>query len=180
MKSILTVTDQPLKWIQPSAFHMKYELLAGEELVATLGFRSSFGTLATAETADGCWTFKRVGFWQTRLTVRSCGEEQDLAVFKNNTWSGGGTLEFPDGRVFRATTNFWQTRLEFKATEDQPIVAFHSGGVFHLSAEIQVTQEATHLPELPLFLCLGLYLIIMMQQDSATAAAAVGGAAAVS
>jgi hypothetical protein len=177
MRSISTAANQPLKWVQPSAFRMEYELQAGEEVLASLVFRSSFGTLATTETADGCWTFKRVGFWQTRLTVRSCGEEQDLAVFKNNTWSGGGTLEFPDGRVFRATTNFWQTRLEFHNAAEEILVAFHSGGFFHLSADVEVTTVGATLPELPLLLSLGLYLIIMMQQDSAAGAAVAGGAA---
>jgi len=35
-------------------FKMEYELRAGAELVATLCFRSSFGTLATAQSTDGC------------------------------------------------------------------------------------------------------------------------------
>lgn len=177
MKSIFSATHQPLKWTQPSAFRMQYELLSGEEVLAALAFRSSFGTLATAETADGCWTFKRVGFWQTRLTIRPCGEEEDLAVFKNNTWSGGGTLEFPDGRIFRATTNFWKTRLEFHNLADEVLVVFHSGGFFHLSADVEITPNGASAPELPLVLCLGLYLIIMMQQDSAAGAAVAGGAA---
>lgn len=177
MRSIFSATNQPLKWAQPSAFRMGYELLSGDEVFATLTFRSSFGTLATGDTADGCWTFKRVGFWQTRLTVRPCGDEQDLAVFKNNTWSGGGTLEFPDGRVFRATTNFWKTRLEFHNAAEEVLAVFHSGGFFHLSADVEIMPAGAHLPELPLILCLGLYLIIMMQQDSAAGAAVAGGAA---
>ena len=177
MRSIFSATNQPLKWAQPSAFRMEYELLSGDEVFATLTFRSSFGTLATGDTADGCWTFKRVGFWQTRLTVRPCGDEQDLAVFKNNTWSGGGTLEFPDGRVFRATTNFWKTRLEFHNAAEEVLAVFHSGGFFHLSADVEIMPAGAHLPELPLILCLGLYLIIMMQQDSAAGAAVAGGAA---
>ena len=55
-------SGQTLKWLQPNWLKMEYELHAGEEVVATLRFRSSFGTLATAQSADGCWTFKRVGF----------------------------------------------------------------------------------------------------------------------
>ena len=46
---------------------MEYELRAGDMLAATLRFRSSFGSFATAEDGDGCWTFKRVGFWQTSV-----------------------------------------------------------------------------------------------------------------
>ena len=61
--------------------------------MATLRFRSIWGSLATAESADGCWTFKRVGFLQTRATIRTCESEDEIAVFKNNSWTGGGTLE---------------------------------------------------------------------------------------
>ncbi len=114
MNKIAEVIGGELEWVQPSAWKMQYELRAGEEIVATLRFRSSFGSFATAESADGCWTFKRVGFWQTRGTIRGCESENELATFKNNTWSGGGTLEMHDGRQFLATTNFWQTNLEFK------------------------------------------------------------------
>ena len=172
MNQISMYTGQTLKWTQPSSFRMEYQLLAGDDLLASLNFRSSFGTLATGETASGCWTFKRVGFWQTHLTVRDCGVDQDLAVFKNNTWSGGGTLEFNDGRSFRATTNFWQTRLEFKNEKDETLLQFHSHGFFHFSAAVDIAPAAAQLPELPLLICLGWYLIVMMQQDSAAGVAA--------
>jgi hypothetical protein len=78
--------------MQPSAWREAYELRAGDDLVATLRFRSAFGSFATAETAEDCWTFKRVGFWKTHVTVRRCGADEDLAVFHNNTWNGGGTM----------------------------------------------------------------------------------------
>ena len=95
MMKMAELIGRELKWVQPHALKMEYELRAGEMLAATLHFRSSFGSFATATSADGSWTFKRVGFWQTRVTVRTSGTETDLAVFRNNTWSGGGTLEFP-------------------------------------------------------------------------------------
>jgi len=87
MKKISESINQPLKWEQPSALKMSYELHTGEETAGTLQFRSSLGSFATAESADGCWTFKRVGFWQTRVTIRECGAETEIATFKNNTWS---------------------------------------------------------------------------------------------
>jgi hypothetical protein len=77
---------------------MDYELRSDADLLATLTFRNMFGTFATAESADGCWTFKRVGFWQNRASIRACGSDTDVAVFKNNTWDRGGTLEFSSGR----------------------------------------------------------------------------------
>jgi hypothetical protein len=82
--------------VQPHALKREFELRAGEATIASLEFRSTFGSLASAESGDGSWTFKRVGFWRSHVTVRESGSETDLAVFRNNTWSAGGTLELAE------------------------------------------------------------------------------------
>jgi hypothetical protein len=167
MKKIKELFDQQIEWVQPRALKMHYELRASDELVATLRFRSSLGSFATGESADGCWTFKRVGFWQTRVTVRLCDGENDIGSFKNNTWSGGGTLELSDGRVFPATTNLWQTKLEFQNESNNKLIQFKSGGVLHQSAKVEIQPGAVGILELPLIMMLGWYLIVMMSVDSA-------------
>jgi hypothetical protein len=53
MRRISAPVEQPLKWMQPSALKMQYELRTGEDVVAALRFRSMWGTFATAESADG-------------------------------------------------------------------------------------------------------------------------------
>lgn len=169
MKRIAGVIGRELKWVQPSTWKMEYELRAGDEILATLRFRSSFGSFATAESEDGCWTFKRIGFWQTRVTIRSCGSDTDIAVFKNNTWSGGGTLELPDGREFPATTNLWQTNLQFKTDAGETLVQFRSGGLAHLSATVEISSDAAGVRELPLLVMFGWYLSVMMYMDASAA-----------
>lgn len=171
VKKIAGLIGRELKWVQPRAWKMEYELRAGNELIATLRFRSSFGSFATAESADGCWTFKRVGFWQTKATIRGCGSDTDIGVFKNNTWSGGGTLELHDGRKFLATTNLWKINLEFKSESGDTLVSFKSGGFIHLSAAVEIQPDAAGMPELPLIVMLGWYLTVMMYMDTAATAA---------
>ncbi|MBN1933859.1 MAG: hypothetical protein JW934_04290 [Anaerolineae bacterium] len=146
-------SGQLLKWLQPNIFKMEYELRAGDEPVATLRFRSAFGTLATAESADGCWTFKRVGCFQNRVTARTCDSETDLATFNNNTWKNGGTLILVDGCEFPVTSNFWQTKW----------------GLSHQSAEVNVLPAGEDLPELPWMILLGWYLAVMMHTDAIAA-----------
>ena len=168
MKRIAELAGRELKWVQPHTLKMEYELHAEDEVAATLRFRSSFGSLATADSADGCWTFKRVGFWQTRVTIRACGAETDIATFKNNTWSGGGTLEFPDGRMFRANTNFWQTKYEFKNEADETLFGYRNiGGMLHSSAGVDIQPGAARISEIPWMVMLGWYLVLMQQRDSA-------------
>lgn len=173
MLKLAELIGQELKWVQPHAMHMEYELRAGEHEAATLRFRSSFGSFATAASADGTWTFKRVGFWQTRVTVRAAGEESDLAVFKNNTWSGGGTLELPDGRNYPANTNFWATQYEFKDEAGKPLVSYRKiGGILHLSSQVEIHPRAREIEEAPWIVLLGWYLTVMMYMDAAAATAA--------
>lgn len=174
MMRMAEVVTRSLQWTQPSALRMNYELRVGEgeEVASTLRFRSSFGSFATGESQDGCWTFKRVGFWKPRVTVRTCGSEEDIASFANQTWSGGGTLTLADGREFRVSNNFWQTKLEIQDRSEEMLIRFHNGGVIHLSAKVEVAPEGARLAELPWMLMLGWYLIVMTHRDSGAASAA--------
>lgn len=174
MISLRECQDRTLVWSQPSAFTMDYELRAGEDVVARLAFRSSFGTLAAASAAEGTWTFKRVGFWQPVVTVRREGESDDLATFRNSTWSSGGTLQLRDGREYRADSSFWMTEFRFLAEGDRPLVVFRRiSGVFHTSAEVDVRPEAREMAELPWIVPFGWYLTVMMQRDTAATSAIV-------
>lgn len=175
MRKINELIGAELVWRQPNALKMEYELLANNQTAATLRFRSSFGTLATAESADGCWTFKRVGFWKPHVTIRVCGAETDMARFHHNTWTGGGTLELPDRRRYSASTNVWQTNLEFKTESDTALVRLKNGGVFRLTAQVEILPTAQGLPETPWIVMLGCYLVVMLSIDSAAATAAASG-----
>jgi hypothetical protein len=171
MHKISEVIQQGLTWVQPSMTRRRFELRAGDDLVGTLNFPKLFGTLAEAESGDGAWTFKRIGFWQQKATVRVRDAETDLAVFTNNTWTGGGTLAFAHGSRFKATTNFWRSNYQFQTETEQSLVRFASRGVFRQSAEVEAMPEALRLPELPLLVLFGWYLVVMLHADAAAAAA---------
>ena len=144
VQHISDLVGRELKWSKPHWLKMEYELQDEETRVGTLRFRSSLGTLATGEIGEGCWTFKRAGFLQTRATIRRCGEDQDLAVFKNNSWTGGGTLELPDGRRYPANTNFCMTSYEFRSEAGESLVKFRRiGGIVHLSSVVEIQPAAT-------------------------------------
>ena len=173
MKKIVDLVGRELKWVQPHATTMSFELRDGEDVAATLRFRSLFGSFATAESADGAWTFKRIGFFQTKATVRALNSETDLGVFKNNTWKDGGTLEMPDGRKYRADTNLWATKCSFKTESGEVLIGFQKiGGILHMSSTVQIHEAARSLPELPWMTLLGWYLTVMMHYDRAAVAAA--------
>ena len=168
MKYMRDCIGRELKWIQPHTFKQDYLLMDGAETAGALRFRSIFGSLAEAESADGCWSFKRVGFWQTRVTIRACGSPTDLGQFRNKTWTSGGTLELADGRRYPANTNFWLTEFRFTTEAGQPLVDFrHIGGLLHMSSLVTLQPAAAALDELPWLAALGWYLTIMIYEESA-------------
>ncbi len=170
MLKIADAAAQGLEWSQPKVMWREYELRASGELVATLQFRSLFGTLATGESGDGCWTLKRVGFFQQRATIRRCDSETEVALFTNNTWTQGGTLECANGGRFLATTNLWSTRFDFTTEAEEPLVKLHYGGVFRLKADVEILPAARSLPELPIIVLAGWYLAVMLYTEAAAAA----------
>jgi hypothetical protein len=172
MREIDRIDGDDLKWSQPSSLKKEFELRRGNDVVATLKFRSSFGTFATAASGHASWTFKRVGFWQSKASIRASDSSTDLAVFKDKTWGHGGTLEFSDGAKFKATTNFWSTKLDFLTEGDEPLVSFKYGGVFRRSAEVEFSDLAKGNSHVPLLVLFGWYLVILFDSDNATLAAA--------
>jgi hypothetical protein len=161
------LAKQPLQWTQPHMMRSEFELRGGDALVGTLRFRSIFGTLATAECDGGCWTFKRIGFLQTRATVRPCNADTEIGLFRNNTWTSGGTLELPDGRKYRASTSLWQTRYEWIDAIEHPLITYRTRHGLRMSGEMDVQPDAARLAELPWLAMLGWYLAVMMYRDSA-------------
>jgi len=176
MKRLADIVGREMKWTQPSMMKRAFELRDGEDVVAKLTFLRS--SLASAETADGTWTFKRVGFWVTRATVRDAAE-QEIASFKNHTWTSGGTLTLADGRPFRANTNMWNSKYEFRAANDESLVRYRKiTGLAHFSSWMEITAAGAALAELPWIATLGWYLAVKMRDDAIAGSAAAGAAAA--
>ena len=74
-----SVDATSLRWLRRGERPLQFDLLAGERLVATLEWKAHGGTLATARTAQGSWTLKRVGFLSPEITVRSEGSTENVA-----------------------------------------------------------------------------------------------------
>jgi hypothetical protein len=71
-------------WTQLKATWRAYELQNGDEPIGQLRFEKSCDSLASAELATQIWTFKREGFLNPRVTVRTVNSEANLAVFHPN------------------------------------------------------------------------------------------------
>ena len=152
---------------------MAFELRAGDDVVATLAWEKAFGTLALAQTAEQAWTFKRMGFFNTRVTIRASGSEADLGIFKPG-WGYSGTLEV-GGRAYAwKSMGFLGGKWGFFGPDGTEYVSFqYTGGLGSLlkvEGAVEVLPGAPVGPDLPLLLALGWYLMTMMYVESTTVA----------
>lgn len=171
MDPIQNLTGLTLFWSQPHMSEPVYELSRDERLLAVLAFKNAFGSLAEGITDAGIFSFKRQGFLKTQITVRLKGDEQNLAVYHTNTWSGGGTLELPDGQKFKVNSNFWESQYEISDTAEKPIIRYHNIGGFKLHGEMVILSESGLEGELPWMVLLGWYLAVMMSREGELVAA---------
>jgi hypothetical protein len=171
VRKIDDLIGNELKWVQPTAFKPQYELRASGELAAVLRVSGLFRDQAVAESADGCWTFERVGFWRNKVRVRACGTQSDAALFKLSRWGdGSGVLQLRDGRKLTATTNFWRTEYQFRNEAGEPLIRLTGGGVLRQSAKVDVHAKAAGLPELPWLMMLGMFLMVIARAEATSGA----------
>lgn len=160
-----------LEWRQPAAFSRSYELKSGDTLLAALEFLKMLGTLARARTAQQTWTFKRAGFLTPVVTARVEGSESDLATYHPN-WSGNkGQLALPGGeRLEFRTTNIWASAWALLDSQGGELIRFHSKGLLHHGAGVEVSEAGCARPDIGLLLTLCWYVLALHMQDSAVVA----------
>jgi hypothetical protein len=128
MKRLADLAGRELRWAKSNG----YELRDGDDVVATLRFRS-----------------------------------------KNNSWTGGGTLEFAGGRRLTADTNCWQTKFAFSTEAGEPLVRFTKiFGLLKLSSKVEILPAGATVAGAPWLVMLGWYLSVQMHNDAASSASA--------
>lgn len=172
MHALRDVSSDELEWVKPRWTKLQFELRAGETMVATLAWVR--GSRAVGEWADGQYRFSREGWFRPRILVRGAAteamdaHEEPIATFAYR----GGTLSFPDGRAFvwkkpkkLTTERVWVDSAATVLVRVRPTA-------WHPTAAVTIQPEAAALPELPLLVLLGQYLIVLASQDAAAASAA--------
>lgn len=171
----LRESDREMRWVQPEQRERRFELRSGDDVVARLDWQKMLGTLATARTAAGEWTFKRSGFLSPRVTARAPGSDADVAIFVPAV-NGNGTLETVGRKFAWKNVSFWGNSWAFLSQDGKPLVTFKPGcgldTILRLETQVSVAPDAAGLPELPLLLALGWYLMMLMADDTAAAVAA--------
>lgn len=101
MKGLTEVSSTTLEWRAAEPPGLAFELTSEEGVHATLSW-SETTTLAKVETAEGTWTFLRLGVLAKHITLREEGSHSNLAEFHPHLF-GKGKLEFRDGATYHWT-----------------------------------------------------------------------------
>jgi hypothetical protein len=176
MEAIREFAGKPLLWVQPKAMKQQFELCCGNEVLAVMRWQSSWRSSATAETAEGSWSFKRQGFRRQVQIESNWGDSMPPTLQRR--WTGSATLIFPDGRLsyLWKRNGFWGIKRVWTTMDGVPLLSFKTRpGFLKTSGEVEIDPLAADLPELALLVSLGWYLLIMETRDAAVAARAAAG-----
>lgn len=172
MEAIREFAGKPLLWVQPRAMKQQFELRCGDEVLAVMRWASSWRSSATAETAEGSWSFKRHGFRQQVVIESTWGDSMPPTLQRR--WTGSATLTFPDGRLryLWKRSGFWSIKRAWTTMDGMPLLSFKMRpGFLKTGGEVEIQPIAADLPELALLVTLGWYLVIMETRDAAAVAA---------
>lgn len=167
-RTIRDLAGRTVVWRQPSQLRQEYEMVAGEEIVATLRWRKNVGTTAVARSPDGTWTFKAAGFLNPRVTVRLPTSDYDFAVFRARN-TGEGELEaMADQRFIWRCVNFWQNTWAFFNPQGERLLQLRaepSGA--KTTGILTIEPKSAQHPESGYLVVLGWYLLVLMAGDAA-------------
>jgi hypothetical protein len=168
-RSIRDLAGRTALWRQPSQLRQEYELVVGDEIVATLRWRKNVGTCAVGRSPDGTWSFKAAGFLNPRVTIRLPNSDYDFAVFRPRN-TGEGILEaMADQRYQWRCINFWQNTWAFFDTEgDRLLTIKPDAGGLKLGAQLGIELKASAHQEIGYLVILGWYLLVLMADDAVT------------
>ena len=171
MRDLNDVMSEALQWVRPKRSKRAFELRAGEAVVATLVWTR--GSSALAQWAQGQYRFSRQGWLRQRILVHGASSttpvatDEPLATFAQRA----GALTFPDGRAFLwRKPQRWTSERVWVDSNATALVRFRSVG--HAAVAVICQPEAVSLPELPLLLLLGQYLLVLASQDAEAASTA--------
>jgi len=168
-----------LRWARPKRSELRYELHAGEAVVATLAWAR--GSRAIGQWAEACYWFNRQGWFRPRTVVRSAAgeaaEQEEQAEIVATFAHRGGILSFPDGRTLLwKRPRRWTNERIWADSAGREIARFHPVA-WGTATTLTIQQALASAPELPLLAMLGQYLIVLDAQEAAVAASSAATAA---
>lgn len=179
MKPINALTTNELLWKQPKFAVDHFELYQNNNLFAEVYWTKLLSDAAVGKVEGNWWTFDRLGWLRDKVVANIADSEQVVASLDFD-WLKNGTLELVNGRVFewyrtKTLANAWAL-IEMGGKAFFEIE--HGYHWFKQRAWVTLHFPVND-PELPLLLCMTMYLVYCINQDAAGAIAAISATSAV-
>lgn len=159
-----------LVWRRVHWLGRRYELRAGEEVVARLAIPRFLHRRAEGETAEGRWIHRVHGWARTRVEVLADEGADPIAEFRSGWLDRAGSLRFRDGREFAWVPEGWiRPTWCFLDPRGVELVAMRSRlGFRGLGGDVVIQASAREAPELGLLVTLGWFVLVLQARRSAS------------
>ncbi|MES2277399.1 MAG: hypothetical protein V4592_15350 [Bacteroidota bacterium] len=153
-------------------FRPWYELTDGQFMYGKLSYAGWLRRTATAEVAGNSWIIKCKGAFSRSLFIKK-SETEIIGEIKPEIWTRKIRVAMNNGfdAVFTAKKLFCRT---FSLTNDQYGDMFSiEPNIWKFKTPFRVTFNQTYLktiPDMPLLMLTGIYLVLLRQQQAAAAA----------
>lgn len=152
------VETDTLVWIQPQLMRPAYELWGGEQVVATLRYKSLLRPEALAAAADGLWLFDQTGVAPPRVRIRQ--GERIVGTYVQ-TEDDGGRLMLQSGQTYRwLQLGMWNRTWCFANEAGTPLLYFGSEAGLTARVRIVHADAVRPMPHRSLLALLGKYLML--------------------
>jgi hypothetical protein len=150
-----------LVWRRSSIFGRGLKLESGSDTLAVLNRWGPWSRNATAESADGRWTFAYsfVGFTRRRIEVREASTGAVVATYLRD-WPRKGGVRFTTGAEFVWDhEGFWRPEYFWSSPGHARLVSYRVSLGFRTRFEMEIDPGARSVAELPVLALLGGYLM---------------------
>lgn len=153
-------------WARPRLLSRRWELRAGDVVVATLESRSWLGARMAGETAAGRWDLRHEGFLPGRAVMRREGEEAEHLRCRSG-WFGAGRIDCPDGTSLAwKRGDLWGRRWQVLDGDGHVQVEFiRRPAFFKSSTSVTATDAGRKRPELAELVLLGCFLLRLLERQ---------------
>lgn len=158
--------SEMLKWSRvPRKRPRSYELSQGDKAFAHLTWQKFGGSQAIGESPAGNYSLKRVGFFATRVSIRTTESDSEIGYFYPGML-GGGRIEMRDGRNWKIkATGLFQARYDVTDQNDRLVLSLKIKG-FGAAAEILFAEPYPDEKTAYMLAIVSWYVSILANEDA--------------
>jgi hypothetical protein len=147
-----------LRWVQPKWSQRRYELRAGERVIAQLEYRGTWRPIPYIVFDSEELTVRTTGFWKSKTAIMH-GDREIAQVQRTGSKA---VVSFMSGRSFTwRRKGFWSTSYLFVAPDNEEILIFkYLPRLRRLEGSVQVSPSGAKYPEVRILTVLGWYLML--------------------